>query len=82
MSLARAPSFGAWADEYDRWRPAYPAAAVDWLLPPGCASQHDAVWGAGKPFRRPWRIGPDPRSPLANRPLDRLKARSGNWSGL
>ncbi len=30
--LARATSFGAWADEYHRSRPSYPTAAVDWLL--------------------------------------------------
>ncbi len=30
--LARATSFGAWADEYHYSRPAYPATAVDWLL--------------------------------------------------
>jgi len=25
---ARATSFGAWADDYDQWRPGYPDAAV------------------------------------------------------
>lgn len=25
-------SFGAWADQYDRWRPGYPPDAVRWLL--------------------------------------------------
>jgi len=37
MDAARATSFGAWADEYHVWRPTYPDAAVDWLVPPrGC----------------------------------------------
>jgi ubiquinone/menaquinone biosynthesis C-methylase UbiE len=30
--LARATSFGAWADEYDASRPSYPDAAVKWLV--------------------------------------------------
>lgn len=30
--LARATSFGAWADEYHDSRPSYPAAAVEWLV--------------------------------------------------
>jgi SAM-dependent methyltransferase len=30
--LARATSFGAWADEYHDSRPSYPATAVEWLL--------------------------------------------------
>ena len=27
----RGLSFGTTAEEYDRWRPSYPAAAVEWL---------------------------------------------------
>jgi SAM-dependent methyltransferase len=45
MDTARATSFGAWADEYDDWRPTYPDAAVDWLVPPDGA--HVAEIGAG-----------------------------------
>ncbi len=33
MTSSRATSFGGWADEYDRWRPTYPDAAIDWLVP-------------------------------------------------
>jgi hypothetical protein len=29
----RGLSFGEMAEEYDRWRPGYPGAAVDWLAP-------------------------------------------------
>ena len=35
---AQARSFGAAAAEYERARPPYPPAAVDWLLPPAAAS--------------------------------------------
>ena len=45
MTTSRATSFGAWADEYDRWRPGYPDDAVDWLLPPH--ARHVAEVGAG-----------------------------------
>jgi SAM-dependent methyltransferase len=45
MDTVRATSFGAWADEYNRWRPTYPHAAVDWLVPP--AGAHVAEIGAG-----------------------------------
>lgn len=31
----RARIFGGLATSYDRWRPAYPQDAIDWLLPPG-----------------------------------------------
>lgn len=42
---ARATSIGTWTDEYDDWRPTYPDAAVDWLVPPNGA--HVAEIGAG-----------------------------------
>lgn len=42
---ARATSFGVVAREYDRWRPSYPVAAVDWLAP--CAPARVADVGAG-----------------------------------
>jgi SAM-dependent methyltransferase len=48
MDTARATSFGAWADEYDDWRPTYPDAAVDWLVPPGGAFVAEVGAGTGK----------------------------------
>ncbi len=45
MTSGRGTSFGAWADEYDDWRPTYPDEAVDWLVPP--AGAHVAEVGAG-----------------------------------
>ena len=44
----RATSFGAWADEYDDWRPTYPDAAVDWLVPPDGARVVEVGAGTGK----------------------------------
>lgn len=48
MTSERATSFGAWADEYDESRPTYPAAAVDWLVPPGATRVVEAGAGTGK----------------------------------
>lgn len=45
---ARATSFGQLADEYHRWRPSYPAAAVDWLAPSAPARVADVGAGTGK----------------------------------
>jgi SAM-dependent methyltransferase len=45
---ARATSFGAAADVYERARPAYPAEAIDWLLPPGARRVLDLGAGTGK----------------------------------
>ena len=45
---ARATSFGQVADEYHRWRPSYPAAAVDWLAPSAPARVVDVGAGTGK----------------------------------
>jgi ubiquinone/menaquinone biosynthesis C-methylase UbiE len=45
---ARGTSFGQVAEEYDRWRPSYPAAAVDWLAPTPPASIVDLGAGTGK----------------------------------
>ncbi|MBU4213616.1 MAG: class I SAM-dependent methyltransferase [Actinobacteria bacterium] len=45
-ALARV--FGAVVPEYERGRPGYPDAAVDWLLPPGCAEVLDLGAGTGK----------------------------------
>lgn len=44
----RARVFGATAEEYERWRPSYPAAAVDWMLPPGATRVADVGAGTGK----------------------------------
>lgn len=44
----RATSFGEVADDYDRWRPSYPAAAVDWLAPAAPARVADVGAGTGK----------------------------------
>jgi SAM-dependent methyltransferase len=43
-----ASSFGPVADVYERGRPSYPAAALDWLLPPGPARVVDLGAGTGK----------------------------------
>jgi SAM-dependent methyltransferase len=40
--------FGRLAEDYHRWRPSYPSAAVDWLLPPGVADVVDVGAGTGK----------------------------------
>ena len=48
MDTARATSFGAWADEYDQWRPTYPDAAVDWLVPPDGGHVVEVGAGTGK----------------------------------
>jgi SAM-dependent methyltransferase len=44
----RARSFGAAADSYERARPDYPEAAVDWLLPAGTGTVLDLAAGTGK----------------------------------
>ncbi len=44
----RARSFGSFAEEYALWRPSYPAAAVEWLLPPDAARVADVGAGTGK----------------------------------
>jgi SAM-dependent methyltransferase len=44
----RARSFGAAADVYERARPEYPGAAVDWLLPAGARTVLDLAAGTGK----------------------------------
>jgi SAM-dependent methyltransferase len=47
----RAESFGAVADEYDRFRPGYPSALVDDLLAGGARSVLDVGCGTGKAAR-------------------------------
>ncbi len=44
----RARSFGAAVDAYERARPGYPEAAVDWLLPAGARRVLDLGAGTGK----------------------------------
>ncbi|MFT3866453.1 MAG: class I SAM-dependent methyltransferase [Solirubrobacterales bacterium] len=44
----RAASFGAVADVYDRGRPGYPAAAIEWLLGPDPLEVLDLGAGTGK----------------------------------
>jgi SAM-dependent methyltransferase len=44
----RARSFGAAAGEYERGRPTYPDAAVDWLIPTGARTVLDLGAGTGK----------------------------------
>lgn len=44
----RARSFGAAADAYERARPTYPEAAVDWLVPAGAKTVLDLGAGTGK----------------------------------
>lgn len=49
MTLSdRATTFGRVADDYDRWRPSYPPAAVDWLAPKAPARVADVGAGTGK----------------------------------
>jgi SAM-dependent methyltransferase len=45
---SRALTFGQIADEYDRWRPSYPEAAVEWLAPAAPARVADVGAGTGK----------------------------------
>jgi SAM-dependent methyltransferase len=47
-----AHSFGAAADVYERGRPPYPAAALDWLLPAGRPRVLDVGAGTGKLTRQ------------------------------
>ena len=46
--MSRALSFGAMAEEYDRWRPSYPGAAVDWLAPSAPARVVEIGAGTGR----------------------------------
>jgi SAM-dependent methyltransferase len=47
-SNPRAGAFGAAAAEYERGRPSYPPAAVDWLVPAGASRVLDLGAGTGK----------------------------------
>ena len=44
---ARRLSFGSVADDYDRYRPAPPPQALDWLVPPGARAVLDLAAGTG-----------------------------------
>jgi SAM-dependent methyltransferase len=44
----RARVFGATAEEYERYRPSYPAEAVAWMLPPRASRVVDVGAGTGK----------------------------------
>ncbi|HXH76863.1 class I SAM-dependent methyltransferase [Nocardioides sp.] len=49
MTLSdRAMTFGEVAEDYHRWRPSYPPAAVDWLAPAAPARVADVGAGSGK----------------------------------
>jgi SAM-dependent methyltransferase len=47
-NLARATIFGSLADDYDRLRPGYPDAAVDWLLDTAAVTVAEIAAGTGK----------------------------------
>jgi SAM-dependent methyltransferase len=48
LTEIRAASFGAAADAYERARPSYPEAAIDWILPKGARRVLDLGAGTGK----------------------------------
>lgn len=48
MDAARSTSFGAWAQDYHRWRPSYPDAAIDWLVPSDASRIVEVGAGTGK----------------------------------
>ncbi len=48
IDQSRALSFGQMAEEYDRWRPSYPPAAVEWLAPPAPARVAEIGAGTGR----------------------------------
>jgi SAM-dependent methyltransferase len=64
-------SFGAIASEYDRLRPGPPAAALDWLLPPGRDVVVDLAAGTGLVSRALLALA---RRVIAIEPDDRMRA--------
>jgi ubiquinone/menaquinone biosynthesis C-methylase UbiE len=56
---ARATSFGAAAAEYDRGRPTYPAAALEWMIPTNARVAVDVGAGTGKFTRLLHEVGLD-----------------------
>lgn len=71
QAAQRARSFGAAASEYERARPSYPDAAVDWLMPSGARTILDLGAGTGKFTRALVSRGLDV---LAVEPLDEMRA--------
>ncbi len=67
----RARSFGAAAEAYERARPEYPAAAVDWLVPAGARTVLDLGAGTGKLTRALVARGLDV---VAVEPLEEMRA--------
>ncbi len=67
----RARSFGAVAEDYDRYRPAPPDEAVRWLLPEGCRTALDLGAGTGAMTRR---LAARVPRVLAAEPDDRMRA--------
>jgi SAM-dependent methyltransferase len=67
----RATSFGEVADEYDRLRPGPPDAALDWLVPAGCATAVELGAGTGLFTRALARYA---GQVLAVEPDDRMRA--------
>ena len=48
LDPSRARVFGSVAEEYERWRPGYPDAAIDWLVPEAAVEVADVGAGTGK----------------------------------
>lgn len=67
----RARSFGAAADLYERARPEYPDAAVDWLLPGGARTVLDLGAGTGKLTRA---LAARGLEVVAVEPIDEMRA--------
>jgi SAM-dependent methyltransferase len=70
QAAQRARSFGAAASEYERARPTYPDAAVDWLIPAGVRTVLDLGAGTGKFTRALVSRGLDV---VAVEPLDEMR---------
>jgi SAM-dependent methyltransferase len=70
QAAQRARSFGAAANEYERARPSYPDAAVDWLVPAGARTVLDLGAGTGKFTRALVSRGLDV---VAVEPLDEMR---------
>lgn len=64
-------SFGSVATDYDRYRPAPPPQALDWLIPPGAQAVLDLAAGTGAVTRE--LIGRAPRI-IAVEPDERMRA--------